>query len=116
MEPLTSGIQGTAVTPVKINGVRKTIAGAANTVTGFMLHQLAGFPDKLHGNGKAIEKTNDPVKFDGELDLTADYGDGKSIDHPHALESKESSPPNHPEPLLSPQVSPVASPPPSSHA
>jgi hypothetical protein len=109
MEPITSGIQGTAVTPVKLNGVHKTIAGP---VTGVALHALAGFPDRLTAGGKVVEKTNEPFKVDGTVELIADYGEGHGLDTPHAVESKKQDLPAHPAPVVSPVTSAIASPPP----
>lgn len=108
---ITEGIQGTAVTAVKINGVRKTVT---QPVTGFALHSLAGFPDKLTGPGGTVEKTTDPVKLEADAEFTADYGQGKGIDQPHPLPSKkdqQASPPSSP-PATNPLFTPAVSSPP----
>jgi len=102
MEPVTSGIQGTAVTAVKVNGVHKTITGP---VTGFALHSLAGFPDTLTGGGKTVEKTNEPIKVEQGTEFVAEYGSGHGLDSPHPVEPKGRAP-EKPEPIVSPQLQP----------
>ncbi len=94
---ITSGIQGTAVTAFKVNGVRKTIAGP---VTGVLLHSVAGFPNKLTGGGKTVEKTNEPFDVQPDTDFTAEYGDGSGLDTPHAVETDKKKP----EPITESQI------------
>lgn len=77
---VTSGITGSPVVSVRINGVRKTVSAP---VTGFGLHQLAGFPNRLTANGETVEKTAEPFNATQDMELTAEYGDGHGLDTPH---------------------------------
>lgn len=78
-----------AVTTFKLDGVTKSIAGP---VTGHALHSVAGFPDKLTANGKAIEKNTDPVSLDADSELHAEYGDGHGLDQLHPQPGKPAAP------------------------
>ena len=86
------------VTVLKIDGMKKSIAGGP--ITGFALHQLAGFPDELHAvGGSKVENNYDPYTVTADAEFVTKFrmsnaegfndehklaDDGPKVDPPHS--------------------------------
>lgn len=70
--PASPNVPQPGVTVFKIDGMSKSIAGGP--VTGFALHQVAGFPDKLEtADGQEVKNNHDEFKVLGDMQFVTKF-------------------------------------------